>query len=147
MSIDRVLTRSVDVDLSGGAGDTRAARIAEALTPAALPDLASDAFAGMDRSALVFGAASSTTGQSDPLAHLTSGSVGTPSIASLVSQPLPLQALAAGDTPLARRALRARGSDADAQPRRGAQTVVRAEQRIPASKGEWCIDRFLITQI
>ena len=75
MSIDRVLTRSVDVDLSGGAGETRAARIAEALTPAALPDLASDALAGMDRSALVFGAASFTPGPSDPLAHFTSSRV------------------------------------------------------------------------
>lgn len=82
-----------ELNLSGASGERRAEQLAASMTPAALPDLSSDTFAAMDRSGLQFGAASSSSGQSDPLAQLTAGHVGQTALGAVVSPPPQLAAL------------------------------------------------------
>ena len=116
-ALERSIGRSFDLDPAGPAGQAALAQVATGMSPAALPDFRADAFAGMDRSAFNFGAASATTGQSDPLAHL-SLHVGETSVQSVVSVPHPSAQLAPltagpGATPRRTRQLKAAVSDVD----------------------------------
>ena len=117
VALERALSRSFDINPTGQAGQLAMAQVASGMSPAALPDFRADAFAGVDRSAFNFGAASNTTGQSDPLAHL-SLHIGDTSIQYVVSAQNPAAAALApltagsGATPR-RRTLKAAISDAD----------------------------------
>ena len=96
----RSLGQSMEMDLSGRDGEARLSQIGETMAPAALPDLASsDAFSAMDRSGLAFGAASSSSGQSNPLSHLAAGSAGRTFLGDLARPPAPLLALGSAETP------------------------------------------------
>ena len=103
-TIGVVMTRSLghamEVDLSGRDGEARPSQIGETMAPAALPDLASsDAFSAMDRSGFAFGAASSSSGQSNPLSHLSAGSAGRTFLGDLARPSVPLLALGGAETP------------------------------------------------
>ena len=116
VSMNRTLSQSSVIDFSGKDGEARLAQVSDTLTPAALPDLgSSEIFSAMDRSALAFGAASSSSGQSNPLGHSMAGSSGRTACAELATTPAPvlaLQGAPASETPSrATRKLRGQLSD------------------------------------
>ena len=121
VTMNRSLSQSSVLDFSGKDGEARLAQVSETLAPAALPDLgSSEVFSAMDRTALGFGAASSSSGQSNPLAHLSAGSGGRTGVAELASTPAPLLALQAAsvaETPSrTSRRLKGHASDPRAAP-------------------------------
>jgi hypothetical protein len=56
------------LDVTGAAAAAVMTEVGQSLNPAAMPSLRSPIFAGMDRSALEFGQAVASSGQSDPWA-------------------------------------------------------------------------------
>ena len=112
VEVSRAFVGQAAVDLSGRDEERRLGQLQAALTPAALPDISDDAFAAVDRAALRFGAASSASGPSDPLAQLTAGTVGSTSLRGVTGQPTELQAILAPSTPPAM-CLTASASDPD----------------------------------
>ena len=137
----RSLSQSMEVDFSGRDGEARLAHIADSLAPAALPDLGtSEVFSAMDRSALAFGAASSSSGAhgANPLSQLALGSVGRTFCGDLARVPAALMPIAGDpDTPgRAARKLQGRASDADAPARAESKAEERKVARTPPRSSE-----------